>query len=122
MVLSQGLISKLDPALQSRLDQIAFAPCLSCLGIFENSQHVLPQVIAAAALERNLGVGAHKNPERIICKRMYIVRYGTIGIPPDFYPRVPKIPERYCGIRFASGRVLSCNLFGLRPRNTIDNR
>ena len=61
MVFSEGLISKLNPALQSRLDQIALASGLPGLGIFEDSQHVLPQVVAAAALERNLRVGAHKN-------------------------------------------------------------
>src|ERR1700686_3527663 len=109
MILSKGFVSKLDPALQSRLDHVALASCRFCLGISENSKHVLPQVVAAAALERNLRVGAHKNPERIICKPMHMVRYSTMGIPLDFYPRVLKIPERCSGIQFGSRRVLSCN-------------
>ena len=91
MVLSQGLVGKFDPALQSCLDHVTLASCRFYLGIFENSQHVLPQVIAAAALERNLRVGAHRNPSGIICKPLQIVRYSTMGILADFYPRVLKI-------------------------------
>jgi len=83
-ILAKRSIGEFHPALQPRLNHVTFAARRDFPGISENSKHVLPQVVAAAALERKLRVRAHDKLIRSdYFKSIRIVRYSTLCISAD---------------------------------------